>query len=981
MGTKTIKSGKVMKTKRSFPTNILVISFIIIVLMTATGFATTGKVIGSVVDKETGEPLIGASVLIKGTTIGAASDLDGKYMVKLVPPGTYTLLISSVGYSPMEIVEVVIEDGKSLNLDIALERRLIEGKTIKVTAKAVQNTEASLLKARQHSTTISDAISSESISRSGSGDAAEAMSKVTGASVVGGKFVYVRGLGGRYSNARLNGAVLPTADPDGQAVQMDLFPTNLLDNITVEKNFSPDKPGSFSGGSVDLRTKDIPENLTLSFSASTGYNSIATWNENFLSTPRGGDDWIAMDKDFYGIPDGLKDGIPILTSATRNPDSALKLENASRSLSSSMSPRPIKAPLNQSYSFSYGNNYNLGGRPLGLIASLSYNRKYSFYEDGKVARWTLVGPSAPILSNDYILDDVKGVEEVLWGGMIGFNYPVHLNHKISLQGVYNRQGELTNRYLHGPVFKDFGNDTANTRYETRSINYTEQWISNIQLNGEHLFSPLRVTWQGSLSENDSHEPDSRYFSNHYVMTEYMGRDTTVYLISQNLYPAPVHLFRELSEKNGEGQLNLSLPVGKRYGRDVKISSGLSFLKKSRDVKEDKYMVQWQTWNAYNGDPDDFLKFENMGIDWDHPGTKTIIIGEDTVYRYVYNNYLKDATSPRNTYSGEEKIFGTYLMSEFQALAKLRVIGGVRYEQTKMAITESEYISSASTDGDGVIDEIDWLPSIGLTYQPADNVNFRAAYGKTLARPTIRELSPLVTEEFVKGFLLVGNPDLKHTRIDNYDVRWEWFVRPGEIVAASGFYKKFRDPIEKTILNDNMNIQYKNVEKAVVYGLEFEFRKNLDFIGSGFNNFSLDGNFTLAVSDINLSEYELNNRLFYDSSASSTRPLQGQSPYLVNGGLSYDNGSSGTSISLLYNVFGRRLSEVGSAGKPDVYEQPRHMFDFTISQKFFEALSFKCSCKNLFNARVRKTMEYYGTEYIVQEYSLGTSWSVGLSYRI
>jgi outer membrane receptor protein involved in Fe transport len=958
----------------------LAIIFAISLVLPAISFARNGKLLGRALDAESGEPIIGASVYIEGTTMGAATDINGYYVIDNIPEGVYTLIISSVAYDQLQVQDVNIVGGAGLKLDYALQPKTLQVRKITVTAQAVKNTESSLLKERQRSRGISDAISSEAIARSGSGDAAQAMTKVTGASVVSGRYIYIRGLGGRYSNARLNGSMIPSADPDAQAVPMDLFPANLLDNIVVEKSFSPNKPGNFSGGSVNLRTKEVLEEMTLSFSSSASYNSSSSLNGNFLSAPRGGTDWLAFDNGFRGLPEILSDPnltIPSLGSSSTNLANAYKLDSISKSFSSTMNPIHRLAPLNQNYAFSLGNSLMFLGRPLGYLGSLTYGHSYSFYDDGKVGRWTLTGAGASILGKDYLLDDTRGKEEVLWGGMVNLNYSLHQNHKISLQTLYNRQGEQEARYICGEVEKD--GIIGDSRFETRTIKYSEQSMRSVQLNGEHMLSNIRLNWKAALNGSSREEPDLRYFSDDYVMEEDGDSIIYYYNISLNLYDNPTHYYRWTDEDYREGQVDFSIPLAKRFGKEVKFGTGAFILNQKRTTSENRYKVKWSQMPEFNGDPDDFLSAENMGID-------TILISyydqngdgiDDTLYRFVFGNYIARTIEPANNFEGRQDVAALYGMIDMPLLPRLNLAGGVRLESTEMSILSG----AIAADSSQLIDSWNYLPSASFTYELKNDMNLRLAYGRTLARPTIRELSPMETYDFVKGYRFVGNPQLKHTLIDNIDLRWEWYAEPGEILAFSAFAKEFHDPIEKAIINNNNNVQYKNSSNASVYGLEFEARKKLEIIHESLRNFQFEGNLTLTHSEVRISDFELMLRRAFDPNASDKRPLQGQSPYIVNAGLMFTSTASGISAALLYNVFGRRLSEVSEGGTPDVYEYPQPSLDFSFSKRIVSGLNLKFMAKNILDSGVRKLIEYKGKEYVFQQYSTGQSFSLGLSYSI
>jgi len=270
--------------------------------------ALKGRITGKIVDSETGDALIGANVFLQGTMIGAACDLDGNYRIEKILPGKYPLIISMMGYTKTTITDVLVSAGKVTKINAAINPEIIETEGVVITAKAVRNTEAALLKDRQKANAVSDAISAEAISRTGSSNAAEAMNHVTGASVVDGRYIYVRGLGDRYTSTQLNGAEIPNANPYKRAASIDLIPSNLVDNIVTLKSFTPDKAGNFSGGAVNIKTKDFLDKFTMSFSASSSYNSQTTFNNDYLTSTGGSLDWLGMDDGSRNIPSELQSG-------------------------------------------------------------------------------------------------------------------------------------------------------------------------------------------------------------------------------------------------------------------------------------------------------------------------------------------------------------------------------------------------------------------------------------------------------------------------------------------------------------------------------------------------------------------------------------------------------------------------------------------------------------------------------------------------
>lgn len=945
--------------------NLKFLPAVMILFFSTNLLAQSGKITGTVIDTETGEPVIGCNILIEGTSMGAAADINGSYVINNVPAGTYSLRFSSIGYAKSTVTEVEVKENELTKIDILLQVESFETEEVVVTAKLLENNEASLLVKRQKSSSISDAISAEAISRSGSSNAADAMTKVTGASVVGGKYVYIRGLGDRYSSTQLNGTELPSADPDKKSFNLDLFPSSLLDNLVTIKSFTPDKSGSFTGGLVDVTTKNYPEKLTIDFSASGSYNT-ATGNNEFLTYSGGNKDWLGFDDGARSIPSALTDpsiAIPSPNAARRDREQALELDRLTKSFNPEMAPSRSAAPVNSSYSFSAGDQINLLGSPLGYTASLSYSRNYNFYDDGQVGRWQLSGNAndAENLNNYMLLNDVKASDEVLWGGLINLAYKPAGNHDISFRYLYTQSGESTSRYQAGEWSDQLGSTPV---YETRSLLYTERNLQTYQFGGEHFFEDLlgsTIDWTASFSNTKQDEPDLRFFSNDYVYDE--DNEEYYYSINKNSYNEPTRFFRNLNEENQNFKLNVSVPFKQWNGFQSKLKLGGGITKVNRDFRERRFELRRSTAN-YTGDPADYF-------------TNQTGIVDSTNGRYLFGTYLFDASTLRSNYDGSQNINAIYAMLELPVFGNLKLIGGARYETTEMEVTSHDTTSPAAS-----LDDKDILPAASLIYQLSDNMNLRFSYGKTIARPSFRELAPFRSFEFLGDFIFSGNADLERTLVDNFDIRWEWFTRPGELYAVSFFYKDFTNPIERAFNPTTELVSYQNVSRGFTYGAEFEIRKRLDIIGDLFSNFFVNANFSFVKSQVDIPDDEYDILIKpNDPNAEKNRPLFGQSPYIVNLELAYVDYESGTSAALLYNIFGERLSEVTLGVTPDVYEQPRGMLDFTLSQKIGYGFGVKLSAKNILNSKIEKTIDFNNTEYVFHSYTPGRNFSLGVSYSL
>jgi TonB-dependent receptor len=945
----------------------------------------TGRITGKLVDAEFGEPLIAVNVFLEGTMIGSSTDLDGVYNITRVPPGVYNLVFSMIGYSQKTITDVKVSAGEVISFDVTLEPEILEGEDVVVVAEMVRNTEASLLRERQKSAAVSDAISAEAITRSGSSDAAEAMTKVTGASVVDGKYVYVRGLGERYSNTSLNGVELPSADPEKKAVQMDLFPSNLLDNIVTVKSFTPDKPGNFSGGMVDIGTKSYPERFRFKVSTATTFNTQTSFNNDYLSYPGSSTDFIGVDDGLRDIPETVQNGgpIPTLTEAQRDPHAAARLNEVSKAFEPVMAPGNEKGPMSRQLAFSVGGQTQLFGRPLGILGSYTYKNSYNFYDNGAQERWGLATnvSGTESLTPKIQLNDIRGVDDVTWGALGTLSSKIHDNHELSLNTFYSRSGESMSRKLAGHWPEQFG-QTSQAVFETRVLSFKERSLQSYQLSGEHYLSgmaKMRLDWRAAYNRNSQKEPDVRYFSNHYSPRTVAGRDTIIYSITTSNYSQPARYYRSMVEDGRNFALNAELPFSQWNGFKSKFKAGAYYSDKDRDFVEDRYEYQRPSGYRYTGNENEFFATENVGqIGYDENRDQPL-----------FGNYIQLAADPRGgNYFGTETITSGYAMIDMPVMQKLRFIGGARFEATDMHV-ESEDETRADSLRMGDLEENDILPSVNFVYQLSDNMNLRLAYGKTLARPTLREMAPYVNFEFVNDYSFAGNVNLKRSLIDNYDLRWEWFSRPGEIYAVSTFYKNFKDPIERSIVPgvsvDNPEITYRNVDSGQVYGIEFEARKRLDVITPLLRNFQLGTNLSLVESQVDIPKDKLarlravdpNKEVFKED----TRPLQGQSPYVFNLDLTFDSIATGTVATVQYNLFGDRLSEVTSDATPDVYERQRGLLDLVVSQKIVSHLSFNFSASNILDSKVEFSHEYKGVNYARRAYFTGRSFKFGLTYDI
>lgn len=984
----------------------LALTVALVGLTAGTSHAQTGTLAGVVVDAESGETLPGANVLVVGLDRGAATDLDGAYRIPNLAAGTYTVRYSFVGLDTQEVTGVQITPGETTTLNIELafaDDNELGMVTVAAEAIIERNTEVGLLRMRARAAQVSDAISAETISQSGASDAADAVERVTGVSVQGGQYVFVRGLGDRYANTQLNGAVLPTADPDRRAVQFDLFPSSFLENIVTLKTFTPDKPGSFSGGLVDISTKSFPTEFSTSLSFSSGFATSAIPGEAYLVDPvqgaspfRFGPGGLALadvidatPREDFLRPTTLVEGPNGQTQARRDAAASERIDALSNALTPQIAPVEGTLPINGSFGFSLGDQITMGDNALGFILGLTGDQSASFYDNGVYGRVEVQGLDSDgdgvndglAVDTTQSRSDVRGMQEATLGGIANLAYRLGSYNEFNLNSLFSHTAESEARQVAG-IDNILREGAEVTDVATK---YTERTLTAVQLKGEHQLpgvNDLEISWRGNLSDTRMDQPDQRFAAIRRSVNEDGDESFTL----GGTPPGPQRYFRDLEETLYSGALDVTLPFT-AFGARAEAKVGGLLEQTERSYSERFFYYELDRGVALAGTSGealaDYLAPENVGITAEP---------EEAGDRYEFGHYLLDATRDQNQYSGTFDVGAAYGMVELP-LGPLRAIIGARYEPSRLFVASEALALDLPASSDSVVvvngqqylgtdrSYNDLLPALNLVYSLSDEMNLRAAATRTLARPTFREIAPVSSFDIASGGALVGNPALQRTLISNFDLRWEWFNRPGQILAISGFYKDLSNPIERVILDpENGSTTYENVDRATVLGAEFEARQTLAGFGLRgplADRLALGLNLTVANSAITITDRELAARRQVDPNAADTRDLQGQSPYLLNASLSYDNADRGTALGVFFNVAGRRLSRVGNP-LPDVYEAPSPQLDLTASKAFFGAFTLKASAKNVLGSSYREVYDLDQDVIPFQEYNRGTRFSLGLS---
>ena len=934
---------------------------LLILLLLTYGFtsAQTGTLAGSIIDGEFVEPMAFANVIVKGTTIGTTSDFDGKYQLEL-EPGTYTIVFSFVGYTTQEITDVVIKEGEVTPLDVTLTTNSLE--TIFITTSIKRNTENAVLNLQKKSVVVLDGLSAQSIKSTGASNLASAVKNIPGVSIEGGKYVYVRGLGDRYTKSILNGIDIPGLDPDRNTIQMDLFPTNILDNVIVLKSASAEYPADFTGGIVDIVTKDFPTKPEYTVSLGTGYNPDMHFNDNYLN-------YTGSDTDFFGFDDGTRD-LPIhrYQPITGTFENKLLLNSLTNRFQKELKAKQETSNANFDFGFTLGNQYDLGDDKIGYQASFSYKNQTTFYENRQDGAFVKNSSDSSVNDLSFVLNSngSEGINNVILNGMLGLTYKIDKS-KFKANLLHIQNGESTAGTFDQVISQD-GVGGGLEPLTKDALAYTERSITNLLISGDHRFSDdenaLNLEWKLSPTFSKVMDKDHR-------ITPLQQSGEGDFFISPSASTFPIQLWRNLIEENWAGKVDLDKTVN-LFGKPAKLKFGGAYTYKFRDFSIDDYTFNISGDDSFiaDGNVDNLLASENLWNPTTDSGTHLV---------------FGDQFNPNDAYEGEQRIGATYFSAEFYLSEKLKTVLGVRTEFFNSYYTGQN--NSSVFDRELILDEIDLFPSTNLIYSLNDESNIRSSYSRTTARPSFKEASVAQIFDPITNRLFIGNINLIPTYVNNFDLRYERFGEAGQMFAVSGFYKDFKDPIEQAFfLQAPTQLTVDNLGNAKVYGVELEVRQRLGFISEDLNNLKFNANVSFIKSELTMSDDEFESRRLAARDGESIdreRNLQGQAPFLLNFGLDYNNSDIGLQTGLFFNVQGETLEVVGIGLVPDVYTKPFEILNFTLNKSFGEnkRSSIDLKVSNILGSDRESAYQSYETQdQIFSLRSPGTEFSLGYTFK-
>lgn len=892
----------------------------------------TGRIVGRVIDAQTGAPLPGARITVAEAGASAVVSVDGHYTLLGVPAGSVSVSVRMIGYQPKMVSNLQVAAGGAAELDVALSpAAAIELETVTVTADAERGSVVRALETQRTATGIVSAITAQQISKSPDGDAGQAVQRVSGVTVQDGKYVFVRGLGERYTTTSLNGSRVPSPEPERRLVPLDLFPAGLLETITTSKTFTPDQPGDFTGAQVDIQTREFPESRVLSVSLSAGLNDAATGRDVWRA-PTVGMEWLGFAGDARNLP-GIAREAGDLRGVTQG-----EANQIAGSFRNAWTPSLEAGSPNGSLSVSLGGEDLVFGHAVGYLGTLTYSYGQEVRRDEERAvAVTGDGPSGTRPQNAY--RGSSGRTSVLWGGLLNLSTRLGDGTKVSLNNTYTRSADNEATRLAG-VNEEFGQT-----FDVARLTFTERNVRSHQLTGAHLLGTRHsLDWSATTSAVTRNEPDRSDLVYEAQLDEGEAQPL-------RWFGAPrtaTRTFSALDESSADVGASLRLGLGPVH-RPLALKLGGSFRTVERDADT-------RAFDLINGNLDDAERAAPA---------ESIFDG----HYAADGRLLVFINANGGRYTASDRVAAGFVQAQVPLTGRLELVGGARVERASLTVDTRTVTGAVSQ---ATLDDTDVLPALALNYRLGDDHVFRLSASRTLSRPEYRELSEVAYFDILGGLSVFGNPDLRRALIQNYDARWEWYPHAGEVVSVAVFHKRFQDPIERILVGTTgaSAVSFVNAEAATNLGVELEVRKMLPLIAPSLPPATVFANATIMESDITPGAEGVS------SLTSSQRPMVGQAGYVVNAGVTVADPASRLNATLLYNVVGKRIVDAGTLPLPDAYEQPRHLLDLSLQLPLADATSVKLDAKNLLDAphlvtQGSVTRLRYRTGRV---YSLGVTWT-------
>jgi TonB-dependent receptor len=900
--------------------------FSFLILLTANfAVAQTGKISGTVLDSKTGETLPGATALIEGTGKGVSADFDGKFMLTGVPVGKVTLVISYISYNTKKIAGVEVKANDVTDISVLLDASTSQDLTeVEVVVTLNKENNTALILQQKNNASVSDGISSETIKKTPDRNTSDVIKRISGATIQDNKFAIIRGMSDRYNAAFINGAPLPSSESDKKAFSFDIFPANLLDNIVILKTATPDMPGDFAGGVIQINTKSIPEKNAQSISISTGYNQQTTFKD--FRTYKGGKyDWLGIDDGTRGDPKGIPE--TKLFSA----DKLDQIEYAKK-VNYDWSLQSKKTMPNFNLQYSLANVGKLFKKEAGSIFALTYNSTNNIFATNRREFEEQGGIYDVAKTRDYI--DTTYSNAILASALWNLAYKFNGNNQIGFKNLFSINSEDR------VITRRGSQDIVTQTWERSTVRwFVQNQIYSTQLNGDHYFEPAKIKfkWVAGYSDIKRETPNLRrmtYVKNSPLEDDSVKYNAVIGTTGTGAANAGTMIFNTTKEKMQSIRYDVSraFKLGDKTKHEVLLGGNHIFRDRIFYARLLGYTMYRKNSSLIENTDlkylDESVIFapENIGIQ-DNPGPR------DGGFK------LSEATTEKDNYAASSMLNAGYITLDSRLFDKLRFIYGARVESYRQRLSVTLFGEEKISD----TTVVDILPSINAVYSVTEKTNIRLSFYQTVSRPEFRELAAFNFLDFNTTFNISGNPSLTRAKIDNYDARFEWYPGAGQVISVSGFYKKITNAVEQAIDASAQikGLTFVNVALVENLGVELEYRFKLSTL---FNNDSskflskttLFSNFAYIKSEVDVSK-------IIDA---EPRPLQGQSPYIINAGIQYLDNDKDWGVSLSYNVIGRRIVLVGGESEPSYWETPRHVIDFQLAKTFKKRFEIKFNIRDI-----------------------------------
>ena len=928
-----------------------------------------GILSGTVLDAEYRQPLanarVGAYSIAAGDSewtmvSGAATSPEGRFRLS-VPPGIYRLIVSLQSYDPTIQDDIAMAAESTVDIRIQLVPKPIQIKGVQVQGQQNKGTEATALQNQKNAPVVSDAVTAEQMSKTTDSNAAEALQRVTGLSVVDGKYVFVRGLGERYSSTQVNGSTVSTPEPNKRVVPLDVFPAGILDQVVVQKTYTPDQDAEFAGGVVNLSTKDFLQGRAFAQSVSIGYSANAV-KRSYLTYKGGGLDFLGFDDGARALPDAIPRDQRAQQSTLGGPGfTAEELQAMGRSFSDTWQGRGESVKPHYSVAGSYASGFKLFGRDAGFLASLSLQNDFTSQERQN----NTYSGFDETLNPTYEYDVTESIGKTLGGGLTNLSFRPYEHGTIRLRGLYTRSSEDAARISEGPNY-DYGSPGVRIEH----LGYVERGLLSGVASGEHRFPALAnvlAGWSVSYSEADRNEPDRRE-----NMYEVSGTSGEYEMSRRTQYPF-TRIFGDMQEFDRSYQVNLTLPFHTWGETEARFRTGYASRNRNRVSAYRRFGFRLMPLGL--GTLDTSMEPESL-------------LTDDNIKPNHFTFF--ELTRENDEYRAAQDLNAVYAMLDMPLLSsRFRLVGGARFEESDQYVETASPFVTGTPPTVAELNTEDVLPSVNATYAMTDRMNLRAGWSRTVSRPELRELSPFDMYDYETGYSEVGNPDLERARIESYDGRWEFFPDTRELLALSVFHKSFDEPIENVVLpgSGNYILSPRNGLWGRLTGAEVEVRVGLDrpwsalasFLplveaSSALEHFAVSANYSRVESKVavQVSIDDEGNPILREG------PLGGQSSYALNLGLFY--ASRAIDGSILLSTFGERLAQVGAGqypnSLPDVYEHPMKSLDLTLAKSISKDMRLKFSAENLLDDAV----EFRQASEITRRYLPGRKLSLAVSFQ-